>query len=83
MYVIYKITNLINNKIYIGKLSRASDFKNYWGSGLLKEVSEYFLGYKSSRFIKKLKQAISTKTPLYNYIWKHTFEKEGIPCLVK
>lgn len=38
--VIYKITNLINNKIYVGKFNlqrnaKSVKFENYWGSGKL------------------------------------------------
>ena len=31
--LIYKITNIINNKRYTGKLANESKFNNYWGSG--------------------------------------------------
>ncbi len=39
---IYKITNLINNKVYIGQ-TRRQDFKYYWGSGVLidKAIKKY------------------------------------------
>lgn len=40
--IIYKITNLINGKIYIGQYS-GKDFESYWGSGLLlkKAIKKY------------------------------------------
>lgn len=33
--IIYKITNLCNLKIYIGKFNGHVNFNNYWGSGIL------------------------------------------------
>jgi len=41
-FIIYKITNLLNNKIYIGQYSR-NIFKKYWGSGILiiKAIKKY------------------------------------------
>jgi hypothetical protein len=47
---IYKITNLINNKIYIGK-DTTSD-PNYFGSGLL--ISRAFEKYGKDNFIKEV-----------------------------
>lgn len=45
--IIYKITNLINNKVYIGQFRRrdASAFNNYWGSGKIikKAIKKYGL----------------------------------------
>jgi group I intron endonuclease len=32
--IIYKITNIINGKVYIGKLVNEAAFNSYWGSGL-------------------------------------------------
>ena len=45
---IYKITNLINNKIYIGK-DTTSD-PNYFGSGLL--INRAFKKYGKENFTK-------------------------------
>lgn len=49
--IIYKITNLINNKIYIGqKLHPYKTFKYYYGSGkLIKEL----LRSMESKILKK------------------------------
>lgn len=47
---IYKITNLINNKIYIGK-DTTSD-TNYFGSGLL--INRAFKKYGEENFIKEI-----------------------------
>lgn len=47
---IYKITNLINNKIYIGK-DTSSDQK-YFGSGLL--INRAFEKYGKDNFIKEV-----------------------------
>jgi hypothetical protein len=47
---IYKITNLINNKIYIGK-DTTSD-PNYFGSGLL--ITRSFNKYGKENFIKEV-----------------------------
>ena len=47
---IYKITNLINHKIYIGK-DTTSD-PNYFGSGLL--IKRAFVKYGKENFIKEV-----------------------------
>ena len=31
--LVYKVTNLINNKMYIGKLVNSNKWSSYWGSG--------------------------------------------------
>jgi hypothetical protein len=48
--VIYKITNLINQKIYIGKDS--TNRKNYYGSG--KAIKNAILKYGEDNFSKEI-----------------------------
>lgn len=55
--VIYKITNIVNNKVYIGKLSRKSDFTNYWGSGLL--IKRSIKKYGINNFKKEILEIVN------------------------
>jgi len=54
--IIYKTTNLINNKFYIGKDAR--DNSNYYGSGLLLKRS--IKKYGKENFIKETLEVCST-----------------------
>ena len=47
---IYKITNLVNNKIYVGK-DTTSD-KNYFGSGIL--IKRAIQSYGLENFVKEI-----------------------------
>ena len=57
MCLIYKITNICNNKIYIGKLSRKRDFNSYWGSGVLLKRS--IKKYGIEQFKKEIIEEVS------------------------
>lgn len=54
MYYIYKITNKINNKFYIGKhkQSKGEDFNNYFGSG--KIIKDAIKKYGKENFLKEI-----------------------------
>ena len=55
---VYKITNNINNKFYIGKFSRdISNFSTYWGSG--KIIKRAILKYGLENFTKEIIDTIS------------------------
>lgn len=53
MAYIYKITNLINGKIYIGKRVRETkkDIKNYYGSGIA--IKNAIIKYGIENFKKR------------------------------
>lgn len=58
--VIYKITNLINNKIYIGKNETKND--SYYGSGLL--IKRAIKKYGKENFNKEILEECSSKEEL-------------------
>jgi group I intron endonuclease len=49
---IYKITNLVNNKIYIGKKQSPVEVKNYYGSGKFLTIA--FKKYGKDKFIREI-----------------------------
>ena len=49
--IIYKITNTINGKIYIGKY-QGNNFNNYWGSG--KILKNAYKKYGRENFTKEI-----------------------------
>lgn len=51
-YLIYKITNKVNNKIYIGKHQTENKDDDYMGSGIL--LKRAFKLYKQSNFSKEI-----------------------------
>lgn len=61
MAYIYKITNLINGKIYIGKRVRETkkDIKNYYGSGIA--IKNAIIKYGIENFKKEILEHIETK----------------------
>lgn len=63
MYI-YKITNNINNKIYIGKStdSRANKIRNYYGSGLL--INRAIEKYGIENFTKEILEKCDNNTEL-------------------
>jgi hypothetical protein len=76
---IYKITNLINNKIYIGKDTSSSP--DYFGSGLL--INRAFIKYGKEKFIKEVidettdYQELSNKEIYWISYYKSTDRKIG------
>lgn len=50
--IIYKTTNLVNDKIYIGKASNASKKNNYLGSG--KQIKYAIMKYGKANFKRKI-----------------------------
>lgn len=53
--VIYKITNTVNNKVYVGKRALSSEFflrSNYWGSG--KYIKKAIKKYGKEVFIREV-----------------------------
>lgn len=62
--VIYKITNKINNKIYVGKFGRPMcEFKTYYGSGTI--IKRAILKYGLENFTKEIIDTATT-TPELN-----------------
>jgi hypothetical protein len=55
-YLIYKITNKLDNKIYIGKHQTENDLDDYFGSGLLLEraIEKYGKEYFSKEIVCRL-----------------------------
>ena len=51
-YTIYKITNLVNDKIYIGKHQTSNPYDEYFGSGKL--IKKAIKKYGKSNFIKEV-----------------------------
>ena len=51
-YLIYKITNKLNGKIYVGKHKTQDDFDDYFGSGLLLEYAVN--KYGKENFVKEI-----------------------------
>ena len=51
-YTIYKITNILNNKFYIGKHQTMDENDSYYGSG--KAIKEAILKYGKENFIKEV-----------------------------
>jgi len=58
MSVIYKITNLINNKIYVGQQSTTD--KSYMGSGVILQKALKKYGYKN--FLKEILEECSVES---------------------
>jgi hypothetical protein len=54
---IYKITNLLNNKIYVGKLKDTSVFETYWGSGIL--IQRTITRYGIENFKKEILEEVA------------------------
>jgi len=67
MLYIYKITNKLNQKIYIGKNEKDKD-KNYFGSGLL--IKRAILKYGIDNFVKEIIDIADSKEKL-NELEKH------------
>jgi hypothetical protein len=65
--LIYKITNLINQKIYIGQSSKNNkEFQKYWGTGLL--IKRAIKKYGIENFKKEIiKDNIRSKTQLNKF----------------
>jgi group I intron endonuclease len=62
MYI-YKITNLINNKVYIGQCSKPwIDSLDYYGSGCL--IKKAIIRHKKENFTKELLEECSSKKEL-------------------
>ena len=60
--LIYKIINLINNKIYIGKKSNIQNFNQYWGSGIL--IKKSIKKYGKDNFKKEIIEYCNTEKEL-------------------
>lgn len=54
--LIYKITNTVNNKIYVGKLNDKENFDKYWGSGIL--IGRAIKKYGLSNFKKEILERV-------------------------
>ena len=61
MYI-YKITNLINEKIYIGKRVRHKDINSYYGSGLI--IKQAIKKYGKNNFKKEIIEYCNNKKKL-------------------
>lgn len=59
---IYKLTNTINNKIYIGKRQKPKFDKNYWGSGVL--LSAAYKKYGKDNFTRAVLDWCNTSDEL-------------------
>jgi len=60
--IIYKITNLINGKIYIGKQVRIRKNDNYWGSGVI--IKKAIKKYSVENFKKEILEKCNNKIEL-------------------
>ena len=59
---VYKITNTLNNKIYIGKREKSSLDENYWGSG--KHIKYAIKKYGTDNFNREILEWCDTKDDL-------------------
>lgn len=77
---IYKITNKLNNKIYIGKREKPYFDKNYWGSG--KYLINAYKKYGKENFIREIICWCPTKEILWEkekyYIKKYNTQDKNI-----
>lgn len=78
--VIYKITNLINNKIYIGQKVNLSKFNNYWGLG--NYIKRSIKKYGKENFKKEILEYTYSKQELDElevyYIWEFNSNNKEI-----
>ena len=64
MYI-YKIINLINNKLYVGQSSKAiNESENYYGSGIL--IKKSIKKYGVENFKKEILTKCATQSELDN-----------------
>ena len=64
---IYKITNTLNNKIYIGKREKSSLDENYWGSG--KHIKYAIKKYGTDNFNREIFVCERKYYPLINKLF--------------
>ena len=64
-YYVYKVTNLINNKIYIGVHKTENLNDGYMGSG--KFLKQAFVKYGKYNFAKKVLKYFKTETDMFEY----------------
>ena len=70
MYTVYKITNVVNNKFYIGVHKTENPNDSYMGSG--KAIKNAILKYGKSSFKKELLLLTKNKEEAYRYERKLT-----------